>query len=370
MKKNINYLNDTTVCTKTFYIKKGVTILGLPFLYIAYTIYFNFNSYILGKQSFGYPMTLKRFLLVSCLLAGFTTVQAQFDVQFSQYWALTGYYNPAYAGQNDKLNIYGTYSMQLLGFTNAPKSMYFGADMPFKFLNKRHGVGIGFFNEGIGLFRNQRFWAQYSYKLKLFGGNLGIGVQIGALNISFDPADINLGNETDTNDPAFPSSQADGLGLDVDAGLYYTHKLFYAGFSATHLNAPTVRLGDNNEIKIDPTLYFTAGCNIKTKNPLISIQPSILLKTDMVSTKVDLTGRVFYKWNEKTFYAGLSYSPTSSIAILLGTQIKNVNIGYAYDMFTSKIGAGSGSHDLFVSYSMDMNFFGKSKNKHKSIRIL
>ena len=34
--------------------------------------------------------------------------------------------------------------MQMLGFTHAAKSMYFGADMPFKFLEKKHGVGPDF----------------------------------------------------------------------------------------------------------------------------------------------------------------------------------------------------------------------------------
>lgn len=316
----------------------------------------------------------KRLCILCTFLCFFLAGKAQFDAQFSQYWALTGYYNPAFAGQNERLNIYGTYSMQLVGFTNAPKSMYFGADMPFKFLNKRHGVGIGFFNESIGLFKNQRFWAQYSFKLKLFGGSLGLGIQAGAVSVSFDPADLDFGNqkegEGDKNDPAFPSAASNGMGLDLCAGLYYTHPLFYAGFSAWHLTSPLVRFGENNEMQIDPVLYFTAGCNIKTKSPLISIQPSVLLKTDMVSTKLDLTARLFYKWHEKDFYGGLSYSPGTSVTVALGGKIKDISVGYAYEIFTSKIGAGSGSHDLVVNYSLNMNFFGKSKNKHKSIRIL
>lgn len=316
-------------------------------------------------------MNIRRLLLFGGVLLCFLTGKAQFDVHFSNYWALNGFYNPAYAGQVDKLNIYGTYSMQLMGFTRAPKSMYFGADMPFKFLNKKHGVGVGFFNEGIGLFRNQRFWAQYSYKFKLFGGTLGAGLQIGALNLSFDPDDIYFGeDESAKNDPAFPTTSVKGMGLDLGAGIFYSHRLFYAGFSASHITGPTVGLGDNNEIKVDPTLYLTGGCNIKTKNPLISIQPSFLMKTDMVGFKADLTGRLLYTVDEKTFYGGLSYSPTISVGFLLGAKIKGINVGYAYEMFTSKIGIGNGSHDIFVSYSMDMNFMGKSKNKHKSIRIL
>lgn len=316
-------------------------------------------------------MNIKRLLLFICLLFCFLVGKAQFDVEFTNYWALNGFYNPAYAGQKDKLNINGTYSMQMVGFTHAAKSMYFGADMPFKFLNKKHGVGAGFFNEGIGLLRNQRFWLQYSFKLKLFGGNLGVGVQLGGLNISFDPANLYLGEEENSkNDPAFPTTEASGTAFDIDMGIFYTHDLFYAGFSVSHLTAPTILIGENNEMDVAPTLYLTGGCNIKTKNPLISIQPSMMFKTDLVAYKVDLTARALYTWKNKVYYAGLSYSPGSAVSFLLGMQIKDLSVGYAYNMFTSKIGAISGSHDIYVSYSMDMNFMGKSKNKHKSIRIL
>ena len=82
-------------------------------------------------------------------------VRAQFDARFSQYWAVPGYYHPGWAGQTDnKLNIYGSYGMQLMGFTRAPRVMYFGADMPFTLFKKQQGAGVGFFNEAIGLFRN------------------------------------------------------------------------------------------------------------------------------------------------------------------------------------------------------------------------
>lgn len=313
-------------------------------------------------------MIIKRFLFFFFALLCCFAANAQFDAQFSQYWAVTGYYNPAYVGQTDKLTVSGAYSQQLMGFTNAPKSMYFGADMPFKFLGKKQGIGVSLFNESIGLFRNQIFGLQYSYKMSLGKGRLGIGMQLGALSISFDPTNIYLGDQT--SDDAFPTASVNGMSLDVGLGAFYTHPLYYAGFSVTHLTAPTVLMGENNEFKVDPTLYLTGGGNIKTKSPLIWIQPSFLIKSDLVSTKVDLTGRLFYHYNDKTFCGGLSYSPGTSVTFLVGATIKNITMGYGYDLFTSKIGAVSGSHDLFINYSTDLNFSNHGKNKHKSIRIL
>ncbi len=313
-------------------------------------------------------MAIKKLSYFLIFLLCYIDAKAQFDAQFSQYWAVTGYYNPAFAGQSDKLTLSGAYSQQLMGFTNAPKSMFLGADMPIKFLGTKQGIGIALFNEGIGLFRNQMFGLQYSYKKQIGKGRLGVGLQVGTLNVTFDPTNINLGDGT--NDPAFPTSSVSGMSIDAGVGAYYTHSSYYGGISVAHITSPTVSLGENNQIKVDPTIYLTGGCNIKTNNPLIWIQPSFLFKSDLVSTKVDVTGRVFYNYNDKTFYGGLSYSPGTSVAFLVGAKIKNITVGYAYDMFTSQIGAANGSHDLFVNYSTDINFSGNSKSKHKSIRVL
>jgi hypothetical protein len=47
-----------------------------------------------------------------------------------------------------------------------------------------------------------------------------------------------------------------------------------------------------------------------------------------------------------------------------------LNIGYAYEMYTSAIGALHGTHEVIIGYQTDLNLFKKGKNKHKSVRIL
>lgn len=313
-------------------------------------------------------------LLLLLLLIPIQRLSAQLDVHFSQYWNVTGYYNPAWAGATDKLNVTGIYAMQFTGFDRAPRTMYFGADLPFQLFNKNQGVGIGFFNDVAGLFRNQRLWLQYAYQAKIKKGRLGIGVQAGMIDLSFDPKDLDLG-EGGEDDPAFPAQQQSGTGVDLAIGGYYSHPQFYVGFSGQHLTAPTIEFisdqeGKTTEIKIKPMLYFTGGYNIKTRNPLIFIQPSLFVQSDFTSTRVDLTGRAFYSFNGRTFNAGLTYSPTTSVTFSLGAKIQSITVGYAYEMYTSQIGAAHGSHELAVSYAMDINLFKKSKNLHKSIRIL
>ena len=48
----------------------------------------------------------------------------------------------------------------------------------------------------------------------------------------------------------------------------------------------------------------------------------------------------------------------------------NDEIGYSYEIYTSAISFGNGSHELFVGYQTDLNLYKKEKNLHKSVRIL
>ena len=308
-------------------------------------------------------------LILICLLFCVAEGRAQFDARFSQYWVVKGYYHPGWAGQTDnKMNIYGSYGMQLMGFTHAPRVMYFGADMPFSLFNKQHGVGVGFFNEAIGLFRNQRFWGQYAYQMKIRKGKLGIGLQVGMLTVAFDPSDINLGDETD--DDAFPTTSESGTSVDLGVGAYYSHPKFYAAFSAHHLTAPRVSLGEKSQIKIHPIFYLTGGYNIQTRNPLISIQPSMQLQSDFTSTRLDVTGQLFYSYRSKVLSGGLTYSPDTSVTFNIGLTVQGVTLGYAYECLTSKIGAASGIHDFVLRYILDWNVLKKNLNVCKSVRIL
>ena len=312
-------------------------------------------------------MATKKITLTFFALFLSVVAKAQFDTHFTHYWGLQGYYNPAAAGLSGRLNIYGTYAMQMAGYTNAPATMLIGADMVLPTTMKNQAVSANLYNESIGLFTNQRLFAGYSYRFKLWGGHMAIGASAGSLEQKFDGSKVEAEESTDV---AFPSSEVDGMGLDLTAGVFYTHRIFYAGLSVMHLTAPTIDLGEMHEIKIDPTFYLSGGCSIQLKNPLLSIQPSIQVMTDLQAWRADLTVRGTYTYDEKRYYVGLTYSPLTSVAILLGGEINSVSFGYAYELFTSGVELIHGSHDLYVGYVMDLELFKKGRNKHKSIRIL
>lgn len=296
-----------------------------------------------------------------------TASHAQYDVSFSHYFDMEPSFNAAAVGKQPKLNVAAAYAMDLAGFKRNPQTMYAAADMPFLFLKSYHGAGIQFMNDKLGLFTHQRLALQYAFKTKLFGGQLSTGVALGLLSESFDGTKLDL---EDSSDPAFSSSQLDGNSLDISAGLYYTHKGWYAGVSVQHLNSPLVSLGEKNELQVDATYYATGGCDIRLRNPFLTLKPSFLVRTDGVAWRGDIGCRLVYTNDKKMMYAGVGCSPTNSVTLLVGGNVHGILLGYSYEMYTSAINPGNGSHELFVGYQMDLNLLKKGKNLHKSVRTL
>lgn len=316
-----------------------------------------------------YILMKNRYLLIFVLmLASVSAVRAQWDVQFSDFTALKSFYNPAVSGTDGMLDVDAVYSMQMVGYDGAPATMYVGASMPVYFLTPRHGAGLSFLNDNIGIFSTTKISLQYSYNVKVSTkGRLAIGVQGGLMSEKIDPSGMEL---EDNSDPAFPSSQQDGNTVDIGAGLYYYHPNFWAGISGQHLLAPTILIGETNEIEISRMYYLMGGCNIKIKNSLFTLQPSFLIQSDLDTWREDLQCKVAYESEGRKFYGGLGYSPNTSVTFLVGGVFHGISLGYNYQMYTSGVGAINGSHELVVGYQTNLDLFKKGRNKHKSVRWL
>lgn len=325
---------------------------------------------------------IRTIILFLCIAA---TVQAQHDAQFSQYFMTLGYYNPAYAGTNGDLNMFGIYRQQWVGWDGGPpKSFFVTADMPLKLGEKEHGIGLVLFTESQSMFRNTHIAAQFAYKHKLFGGTLSLGIQPGIVNQSFDgtevyfpsnPSGPDTKSSTNENtspnlggDPSIPGTLVKAMAIDINAGLFYTLKDFYLGVGAMHITQPELMLEENVNTYIPSSYNLVSGYNIQLKNPLYELQPSVFLKTDTRTFQADITGRVVYN---KMFNGGFSWRVNEAVVFLLGATFGNFKVGYAYDFPITPILKGThGSHELMVSFKLKLKKTKTGKNKHKSVRIL
>ena len=319
-------------------------------------------------------------LLIAIFIAFAPVAMAQVDAQYTHYFEVPTYYNPAAAGTTNFLKIRGGARMQWVGIENAPQSFVLTADMPFKFLKQRFGVGVIMQQESLGLYKTMSAGAQLAYKFKLFGGEFSSALQIGFLNESFKGTKVFIPEDDEyheSDDEAIPKTDISGNALDLAFGIHYTHKWFWAGVSCTHLNSPTITMNaesgeggneKNYEFQAGRTLYFMAGSNIPIKNTLFEVIPSVLVKSDFTFTTGEITGRVRYN---NFLSAGLGYRYNDAVMAMIGAEYKNFYVGYSYDYHTSEIAeASSGSHEIMLGYKLKLDFSEKNKNKHKSIRIM
>ena len=334
------------------------------------------------------------FFLAMVVLTGFQPLKAQFDTQLSNYWAAINYFNPAYAGQSRDMEATLISRMQWVGIEGAPRTTILTAQMPYSFMGKVHGVGASMYNDRSGLFSVSMYSGQYAWKKKMLKGDFSVGIQGGYINQSFDGTKVEIPEDDyhSQTDEAIPMTLVSGTSIDIALGLFFSKTKWYAGLSVNHLLAPTLSLTDMYAYDIPRTYYFTAGYNIQLSNPLLELRPAVLVKTmemsslyldadslvevietDMMkamlrNTQVDVSLRMIYK---KQYWGGLSWRKGDALSLMFGGKFKMIEAGYVYDFPISRIiKASTGSHEVFIRYTMEINLNKGIKNKHKSVRIL
>lgn len=325
-----------------------------------------------------------RFLQLSAVCLLFVVcshkAEAQNDLMLNQHWAIPTFYNPANTGNTDFLRIRGAARLQWIGIENAPKSFVGAADVPFKLGEKRLGAGVTAMQESLGLFSNLNIGLQLSYKFKVGKGVLSIGVQPAYYNSKFKGTEVILPDNDDYHqgsDTSIPTQDLTGNHFDLSAGLSYTHKYFTLGVSCMHIMNPTVNFSlegsqaddmQEYQTELPRQFYLIADGNIPVKNSLFVLQPSLLVTSDLAGVTGEAAMRTTFN---KFLTFGVAYRWQDAIGITIGGEYKNFFLGYAYEYPLSGINkASSGSHEIVAGYSLKLDFTGKNKNKHRSIRIM
>lgn len=298
------------------------------------------------------------------------SVFAQNEVQTSMYFATPTLYNPATAGSDSALNISAFNRMQWVGVTNAPQTFFAALDMPFKLKDRRIGFGASVLNDKAGLFSTTQLEAQLSMSYKLWGGRLAFGLQGGMVNQGFAASDIHIpdGDAWEATDDALPSGDVSAMTFDGAFGAYYERGWWYGGLSVQHLIAGVIDLDESAYSQLEKTYFFHAGGNIPIKRSLITLQPSVLVKSILHTTQADYTFRITY---DGKFWGGATFRPGDAVVLMVGANVGTVRLGYAYDIGISPLAKAShGSHELMASYSYHIDIDKKKQHSHKSIRIL
>ena len=302
---------------------------------------------------------------------------AQADAAMSHFWVGQSYYNPAAAGNLNAIHLNVGSRMQWVDFRHAPMTFYLTADMPYKLLGQRFGVGAKAEFERIGLYTNSRIGVQLAWKRRFGNKTLSVGFQPGVFSQTFRGKEAKTIDDTSqgaVNDEAIPNYNVSGTAFDANVGVYFSAPHYWAGFSVTHVTSPNIELKpsresiDYYEFNVSRSYYFMGGGNIPINNTLFEIQPSAMFASDTKAWTAQVATIVRYN---RMFNIGAGYRWKDAVTAFIGVNLKDAYIGYAYDYPVSAISKATfGSHEVFVTYNVKIDSREKNKNKQKCVRIM
>jgi type IX secretion system PorP/SprF family membrane protein len=316
-----------------------------------------------------YGRFMYRFLKVfSVFLFSFTVGFSQQDAMFSHYMFNNMAINPAYAGSTEEITATLLHRIQWAGWDGAPTTSVFNVHSPFKLFNQSHGVGVTILSDNLGFNKNLGMNLAYAYRISMNNGaaKLSFGLSGGFQNQALDPQ-WQYGTNGQEGDVSIPQSKESAMTYDIGFGLFYKSENIYVGASVAHLSESSLKL-QTTEITLKRHYYLTAGYSFVLSNPAFEMEPSLLISSDGVSSKLDLNALLLYN---KKLWGGVTVRPGISLTGMVGIQLLNgIRIGYAYDYATTDIRKNStGSHEIMVTYGFSI-VKEKLPHKYRSIRFL
>ena len=290
--------------------------------------------------------------------------------QYTQYMFNKLAYNPGFAGAGKGICVAGLVRQQWVGFketdsegnTNnvAPETYLVSIHSPIKFL--RGGVGATIIQDKIAYQNNISLNVMYAYQTTLGAGDLGIGLQLSLLNKTIDFSKY----EPLDPDPLldnFTGEETDMI-FDIGFGLYYrVPDTYYLGLSALQLLESE---SSSTLAKLKRQINLVGGYEFTLPNlPSIDVLPSFMIKTDGASVQFDLSTLLRYR---NQFWGGITYRYQDAVAVIVGMEYKNFNIGYSYDINTSAISSW-GSHEIMLGYCFKIEV-DKFKKVYRNTRFL
>jgi type IX secretion system PorP/SprF family membrane protein len=244
-----------------------------------------------------------------------------------------------------------------MGFEGAPSTQNFSIDAELPFLNG--GVGLNVVKDNIAQFNNLGLQASYAYRTELGIGQIGMGMSVGMYQSGADGVFIPA-----KSDPSVPEGIVSGSSLDIGAGIYYNTQDVYIGFSSAHMTEPTIEWTDGQKMDLSRHYFLISGYYHEI-NPVLSLNPSIYLKSDGATSQLDINTNVIY--NNK-MWGGVSYRLDEGLILLAGMNVnEDLRFGLGYDITIMNPLRNSIEFMLAYNFKVKTN---KAVSKYKNPRFL
>ena len=312
----------------------------------------------------------------------FTGLFAQQRPYYTQYIMNNYIINPAVAGIENYWDVKASHRIQWVGLQDAPVTTYLSIHGPLKksayeresatsfrargenprgtaywldyqAAEPHQGVGLTVLNDKTGPLNRFAAYGTYAYHLGISPyTNLSAGISVGFTNMSLDASKLNFG--TYTIDPAVAGSgMINRIKPDISAGLWLYSRDYFVGLSAQQIVPQNIAFSDNtvslSSGKLIPHLFLSAGYRMSVSED-ISVLPSLLVRyINPLPLGVDINTKLQY---QDIFWLGGSYRYQDGFAGMLGFNLNSsINIGYSYDIQTSRLNTVSkGTHEILIGF--------------------
>ncbi len=298
---------------------------------------------------------MKKYISISVLFLVFiiAPIQAQQDVQYTQYMYNTIVVNSGYTGSRGVFSTGLLHRSQWQGVKGAPTSQSFNIHSP---VAKNMGLGLAIVNDEIGSGTSKEtsvvISASYTIKTSTVG-KLSFGISGGAHLLNVDYASLKgyvnqLGDLPNVDNKFSPN---------VGLGVYYHTNKFYLGLSVPKiLETKHFDTSGNNEsfVSTERMNYYLITGYVFKMSPTLKFKPAILMKAvSGAPLQADVSANFLF--NDK-FSLGAAYRWDAAFSGMLGFQVTDgLMLGLAYDKEITALGNStfnSGSFEVFLRFEL------------------
>lgn len=293
------------------------------------------------KSIYQYPFFVLGFMLVSAL--GFS----QKEPQYTQYMYNIGSFNPAYVGTVQNPEIAGLYRAQWLDVPGSPRTIRFGANVPFA--NEKTGLGFNIISDQLGPSTQTYVELAYSYQINVTDETkLSFGLDAGG---SFLNVDFSKGTFENPGEPILDREIIKKFYPTIGAGLFlYEDDIWYLGASIPNFLTDGIYNDDVATIIEDKMQFNFIGGYVFDLSETLKFKPAFLINY-INGAPLNTNLSTNFLFNDR-FTVGASYRLGNAISGLAGFQITSGTfVGYSYDYNTQPLGEfSSGSHEVILKF--------------------
>ncbi|HLK28491.1 MAG TPA: type IX secretion system membrane protein PorP/SprF [Puia sp.] len=323
---------------------------------------------------------MKKISIVIALLFFGSLLCAQQKPQYTQYMLNNYILNPALSGIESYTDIKLSHRHQWVGLDGAPITTYLTINAPigkndnrettstvpkvgenprgksywenYEAAKPHSGIGLTVIDDHTGPLNNFAAYVTYAYHIGISPKtNLAAGFGAGVTNLSLDRGKLFF--ETPVDPAVYNSGNINTIRPDFNAGIWLYSSDFYVGASAQQIIPQRVSFIDKEVVpyygRMVPHIFATAGYRFLL-NDDVNVIPSVMMKyVSPLPLQFDFNVKLMY---QDFLWVGASMRTYDGFAAMIGVNASSmINIGYSYDLTTSRLNTvSSGSHEIIVGF--------------------